>query len=142
MVLCLATQAQQPARQQNQTQAAGPTTFRAGTNEVLLDFVVRDKHQKVVKDLTAADVQVLENGVPQKILSFTYRGGNLQEAQQSERTAPGMLQRYDPTRALNVVPIAYHTMSVDGMRTTPDNVRAFFITWYFSSTYICIFPVG
>jgi VWFA-related protein len=137
MILCLPTQAQQPA-----TPAAGPTTFRAGTNEVLLDFVVRDKHQKVVKDLTAADVQVLENGVPQKILSFTYRGGNLQEVQQSERTAPGMLQRYDPARGLNVVTIVYQNMSVDGRRRAAEIVRDFLKNEIVSNTYVGMFVMG
>src|SRR5258708_9061674 len=107
MTLCTTTQAQQPT-----TPAASPTTFRAGTNEVLLDFVVRDKHQKVVKDLTAAGVQVLENGVPQKILSFIYRGGNLPEVQKSDRNTPSILQRSDPARDLTDVTIVYPSTSV------------------------------
>jgi len=41
-----------------------------GTNEVVLDAVVKDKKGNAVKDLTAADFQVSEDGVPQEIRSF------------------------------------------------------------------------
>ena len=40
------------------------------TNEVLLDVIVRDQKNRMVKDLTAADFSVTEDGVPQKIESF------------------------------------------------------------------------
>jgi len=124
-IFCLATQAQQPVTggRQSEIHAAGPTTFRSGTNEVLLDFVVRDKRQKVIKDLTADEVQVIEDGVPQKILSFAYRGGNLQEVQQSERNTSGMPGQYNPARELNIVTIVYENMSMDGRRRAAEIVR-------------------
>jgi VWFA-related protein len=144
LILSFSAQAQQPATrgQQNEAQAAGPTTFRSGTNEVLLDFVVRDKHQRVIKDLTADDIQVLEDGVPQKILSFVYRGGNLQEMQQSERSAPGMPRRYDPVRGLNVVTIVYQNMSFDGRRRAAEIVRDFLKNEIVSNTYVGMFMMG
>src|ERR1700730_2671471 len=41
-----------------------------GTNEVVLDAVVKDKKGRAVKDLTAADFQISEDGVPQEVRSF------------------------------------------------------------------------
>jgi len=133
-ISCLAAQAQ--------PHAAGTTTFRSATNEVLLDFVVRDKHQKVIKDLTADDVQVLEDGVPQKILSFAYRGGNLQEVQQSERNTPGIPRQYNPARELNIVTIVYENMSMDGRRRAAEIVRDFLKNEIVANTYVGMFMMG
>lgn len=41
-----------------------------GTNEVVLDAVVKDKKGRAVKDLTSADFQISEDGVPQEVRSF------------------------------------------------------------------------
>src|SRR6267378_6078159 len=41
-----------------------------GTNEVVLDAVVKDKKGRAVKDLTAADFQISEDGVLQEVRSF------------------------------------------------------------------------
>src|SRR6266498_984762 len=41
-----------------------------GTNEVVLDAVVKDKKGRVIKDLTAADFEVSEDGVRQEVRSF------------------------------------------------------------------------
>jgi VWFA-related protein len=46
--------------------------IRVRTNEVKLDIVVKDKKGRPVKDLTAADFEILEDGVSQKIQSFTF----------------------------------------------------------------------
>src|SRR6267142_930676 len=41
-----------------------------GTNEVVLDAVVKDKKGRPVKDLKASDFEVFEDGVPQQLKSF------------------------------------------------------------------------
>src|SRR5438270_8633141 len=41
-----------------------------GTNEVVLDAVVKDKKGHAVKDLAAADFEISEDGVPQEVRSF------------------------------------------------------------------------
>jgi VWFA-related protein len=55
-------------------QASSPNQFPSGTGVVALDIVVRDKKGKLVTDLTANDVTVLEDGAPQKIDSFRFVG--------------------------------------------------------------------
>ncbi|HEV8429758.1 MAG TPA: VWA domain-containing protein [Pyrinomonadaceae bacterium] len=46
--------------------------IRIRSNEVKLDIVVKDKKGRSVKDLTAADFEVLEDGVSQRIASFRF----------------------------------------------------------------------
>lgn len=70
-VLVLPGHAQQP----NPQRAAG--TVSEGVTAVLVDIVVRDKRGLPVRDLTQADFEVFEEGVPQPIGSFSrvFEGG-------------------------------------------------------------------
>jgi hypothetical protein len=51
-------------------QQAPQTTIRSTSQEVLLDVVVRDKKGHLVKDLSAKDFEVTDDGEPQKLRSF------------------------------------------------------------------------
>ena len=65
---------------------------RVRTNEVKLDVVVKDKKGRPVKDLTASDFEVYEDGVPQRIESFRFV--------MSEATTAGNVDRSpDPKEA-------------------------------------------
>jgi len=55
---------------QNQNQKR--PVFRGNTQIVSVDVIVRDGSGAVVKNLTAADFEVLEDGKPQEIRSFTF----------------------------------------------------------------------
>ena len=64
------------------------------TGEVLLDAVVRDKTGRLVKDLTAADFEVYEDGVKQqtnsiRLVSIANGGTTGREDQQSKRAEAG-----------------------------------------------------
>ena len=50
---------------------SGPRASPKGVTAVLVDVVVRDKRGQPVRDLTEADFEIVEDGVPQKIGSFT-----------------------------------------------------------------------
>jgi VWFA-related protein len=54
---------------QEPQRAAG--TMKEGVTAVLVDVVVRDRRGQPIKDLTQADFEILEDGVPQSIGSFT-----------------------------------------------------------------------
>jgi VWFA-related protein len=58
--------AQNPAPSQRQDEPK----LRIGTAEVTLDVVVRDKKGRPVKDLTASDFEIYEDGVRQQVESF------------------------------------------------------------------------
>jgi VWFA-related protein len=55
-----------------QEQQRPDDVLRVRANEVRLDVVVKDKKGHAVKDLTAADFEVLEDGVAQRIESFRF----------------------------------------------------------------------
>ena len=55
-----------------QTPQSQDEVIRFRTNEVKLDIIVKDKKGRPVKDLTAADFEVLEDGVSQNIRSFNF----------------------------------------------------------------------
>ena len=59
--------AQQPVPQQTPDDV-----IRVRTKEVKLDIVVKDKKGRLVKDLSANDFEITEDGVPQKIQSFRF----------------------------------------------------------------------
>src|SRR5262245_39053047 len=61
-----ATMGQNPAPQQRPDEPK----IRIGTSEVTLDVVVRDKKGRPVKDLTAPEFEIYEDGVKQQIESF------------------------------------------------------------------------
>ncbi|MES2220899.1 MAG: VWA domain-containing protein [Acidobacteriota bacterium] len=52
---------------------SGIYTLREDVNEVVLNCTVVNEQGKLVKDLTSADFQVWEDGVPQKIDSFQFQ---------------------------------------------------------------------
>ena len=57
---------------QNPSQQKPEDVVRFRSNEVRLDIVVKDKKGRLVKDLTAADFEVAEDGVGQQIQSFRF----------------------------------------------------------------------
>src|SRR5438477_1768558 len=55
-------------------------TFSAGTNAVTLDVVVRDRKGRMMRDLTAPEFEVYEDGVKQQVHSFEVFGRRAEEA--------------------------------------------------------------
>src|SRR5437870_3061206 len=66
LVMSVALGGQQPA-----TPPQTPV-FKSGVNLVLVDVVVRDRTGAVVKNLTANDFELFEDGVRQQILTFAF----------------------------------------------------------------------
>jgi VWFA-related protein len=82
-------------------------TIRTTANEVVLDFVVRDKNNKVVRDLKANEIEVFEDGVSQKLRNFRYVSGK-QAGEESSFAkaavgADGKPVAVDPLREINLV---------------------------------------
>lgn len=66
----MASPAQTPSRPPQTAPTPPPPVFGAGTNVVLVDFVVTDGKGRVVSGLTAADFVVKEDGKERPIVSF------------------------------------------------------------------------
>ena len=73
-----------PIRGQQQSQPQQPAAddiVRISTNLVQVDAVVTDKNGNPIKDLTAADFEVFQDGKPQKVVSLTYVSTEQTESQ-------------------------------------------------------------
>ena len=69
-VLVIACSAQHPLRLHAQENRP---TFSAGVALVPITAIVRDSHNRIVRDLTHEDFQVLEHGLPRPIVEFLAR---------------------------------------------------------------------
>jgi VWFA-related protein len=89
-VLLAASVAASPAPLLAQTQKPVPPTFAVGTSAVALDVVVRDKKGRIVKDLTQADFEVLEDGAKQQVETFSViaRGAEAEPEPETPAAAP------------------------------------------------------
>ena len=99
--------AQQPA-----TPAATPQTpaVKTTVDEVLLDFIVRDKKGKPVTDLKPEDLTVLDNGVKQELSSFRLVQGAEALSQ------GGAATKLDPLRQVRLVTLAFEAMGEPDQR--------------------------
>src|SRR6185312_8281828 len=91
------------------------TVIRAGSQEVLLDVIVRDKKGKPVRDLEAKDIQVFDEGTQQKITGF--RLVNATDAAGRESGgATGAPRGLDPLRQLRLVSLVFERLDTDARR--------------------------
>ncbi|BDC49859.1 hypothetical protein F183_A21750 [Bryobacterales bacterium F-183] len=87
--------------------------IRSSTNEVVVDVVVRDKKGKLVKGLTAADFQVLEDGAQQAITSVRENSGTL-VAGSDNAANPARLA--DATRPVRLFSLVFDRLGIDSRR--------------------------
>lgn len=137
-------------------------TLRTTTSEVLLDFVVRDKHQNIIRDLRPDEIQVLEDGVPQTLRHFDFLNGHaVQEAAQAPAAvpdpsatvadaanaktaanAPAEGHTVNELRDINVVSIVIADLDPRGRKLTVDAIRGFVETELRPNTYVGVFALG
>ena len=120
---------------------AAQVHLRSSTQEVLLDFTVRDKHQNLVTDLADSDITVFENGVPQKITSFRFRNGaGATRSSASNTAATGKLNStYEPLRDINVVTIVFAAIGPDSRQRAVEFVDEFLTGELPQNTWIGVF---
>jgi len=131
--------------EQSQPPSARQTVIRTTTQEVLLDFIARDKHQKLVTDLRAEDIEVLEDGVPQTLRSFEYRGERGQAAQRNEPMAPhtGAAAAAPQTlREINVVSLVFEGVGAENRREAAQAARDFLANDIDANTYVGVFTLN
>lgn len=104
--------------QTGQTPQAPPTgqepSFKAGGEEVVLDVVVRDKKNRAVDDLKAADFEILDNGQKRAIKSFRLVQGNEAVSSAGEKTP------LDPMRQVRLLTLIFDGLDNDGRRLSRD----------------------
>lgn len=97
-----------------------PPTFRAEVEQVLVDVVVTDNKGAPVRGLTADDLILAEDGVPQKIVSF-------ETSELPEAPAPEALSARRPRVSSNTSPEAQRARAFvvvfDNLGMTPARAR-------------------
>ncbi|MFZ0303042.1 MAG: VWA domain-containing protein [Terracidiphilus sp.] len=130
-------------------------TIRTTTSEVLLDFVVRDKNSKIIHDLRPDEIQVFEDGAPQKLRHFEFVDGH-ENAQPSPETAPtaqataatpnANATPAPPTinelRDMSVVTVVIGALDPRGREVTLNAMRDFAKENFGPNTYIGVFSLG
>ena len=142
LLLTLAGHAQQPTPQR----AAG--TIKEGVTAVLVDVVVRDKRGQPVRDLTQADFQVLDEGVPQTIGSFSrvFDGGGPPAAEapvppQPPPSGASAAAPSAPATSQPITAILFDRLSPDARRRAVQAAQNYLGTKEEASGYIGIFGV-
>ena len=114
--------------------------IKSETQEVLLDLVVRDKHQQMVRDLRLGQVQVLEDGIPQEIRSFEFirtKGSALLNGPGAK--APN---RFDPLHQLSIIAMVFQAMSNEARVNTGTLARDFLRNQFPPNTLLGAFAVN
>jgi VWFA-related protein len=117
-------------------------TLRGGTDEVLLDFVVRDKHQKLVEDLKPEDLQIFEDGVRQTPRSFVFRSGHTSVAAPAGAGSNALVQSIsDPLRQINLVTLVFEAMSPLSRRTAVERAHEFLKAEAGPNTWMAVYSL-
>lgn len=125
-------------------QTTPQTILRSTAQEVLLDFVARDKHQNLVTDLRAEDIEVLDDGVPQTLRSFQYRHGRQETAPPAgsapaEASARAMAA---PVREINLVSLVFEALGAENRREAAQAAKDFLANQLDSDTYVGVFTLN
>src|SRR5579864_2259012 len=116
-----------------------PTVIKAGTQEVLLDIVVRDKKGKPIRDLEAKDIEVYDEGARQKIVGFRMVTGNAAAGLGSDTT--GGPKALDPLRQLRLVSLVYERLDNDARRMARQASMEFLKTELEQNVYMAVFVI-
>jgi VWFA-related protein len=66
--VCAAAGQQNPDAGPQAAEVKAPPTFRSGVSNVRIDAQVTDRNHQLIVDLTAADFEVYDEGIPQRVL--------------------------------------------------------------------------
>ncbi len=144
-LLCtLAGWAQQPPA----VPAVPAPAFRASTNEILVDVVVRDKRGRMVRGLKATDVTVLENGVPQPVTLFRERrtegrsaGGTPEATAANSPNAPAAGSTLRLERQVRLVSLGFERLGPEGRRLSRQAALDFLKNDLGANVYYAVFTI-
>ncbi len=131
--------------QKNQPPGDPQIVLRSTAQEVLLDFIARDKHQKLVTDLRPEDIEIREDGVPQSVRSFRYRNGHEEPTQQDAAPLPRAdsgTHRYAALSQVNVVSLVFEGLSGDSRAQATRAAKDFLANEAGPDTYVAVFTLN
>lgn len=92
--------------------AQEPPSFRASAEEVLVDFIVRDRRGRQITDLRPEEIELLEDGAPQALKAL-----RRVEGRQVRQRLPGeeaREARLDPSRNVHLILLVFDRLSTEG----------------------------
>ncbi|MGA2737934.1 MAG: VWA domain-containing protein [Bryobacteraceae bacterium] len=127
-------------------QEANLPIIRSGTQEVLLDAVVRDKKERLIRNLKPEEIRVLEDGVPQKLQTFRFTDSDSDERPPGAKTGPGGASAVNgpalnPLHNLNIVTIVFERMGPRSRLFAQQAAAEFLANEFRSNTYGGIFSL-
>lgn len=124
-----------------------PPTIRTTASEVVLDLVVRDRKERVVRDLKAEEIEIREDGVPQKIKIFRFvEGSRPGAAPQGAPTAgrvaeAGRPARIDPLREIKLITVVFGMVRPEDRIFARDAARLFLENQLQPNTVVGVFSL-
>lgn len=143
LLSALLAMAQTPAIQSS---PKSELTLHTGVQEVLLDLVIRDKNQKLVRNLKPEEIQILVDGVPQPVKSFRVITGHqeldapLERAQTApQATEKGATTSLQSPAEPNLVAIVFARLGGDSRTWARRAVGYFLESRLPPNTYVALF---
>jgi VWFA-related protein len=126
--------------------------FRAETEVVLLDVVVRDKKGRTVRDLRPAEIEVYEDGVRQQVGNFRFLdsraiGEAIEDAQQGPTPSPAVAPQPQPVRPgesrhLNLITLLFDQLGPNGRGEARRAALSFLELENRPDVYVSVFQIG
>jgi len=133
-------------------QEANVPVIRSTSQEVLLDAVVRDKKERLIRNLKADEIRVLEDGVPQKLQTFRFT--DAESGQPPAAAAPTGASAtasaakpapnspaLNPLHNLNIVTIVFESMGPRSRLYAQQAAAQFLSNEFRSNTYGGVFSL-
>ena len=132
---------------------APEANLRTTVSEVLLDVVVRDKKGHIIRDLRPAEVQVFEDGAPQKLRHFEFfEGGPSPQPAPAPATSPSTAAapanstppppNVQELRDISVISVVVANLDPRGRKLTLDTMHDFVKNEVRPNTYVGVFTLG
>jgi len=135
-------------------QDTGVPVIRSTSQEVLLDAVVRDKKEHLIRNLKPEEIRVLEDGVPQKLRTFRFTDTDTDEqapqaAKPTKNSAkPGApvpaqpnVPALNPLHNLNIVTIVFERMGPRSRTFAQQAAAEFLANEFRANTYGGVFSL-
>jgi VWFA-related protein len=119
--------------------------IRAGTEEVMLDVVVRDKHGRRVTDLQPGDLEIFDNGVRRIVQSFQLvevgqgSAGAASPARQAPAEKPKELNPLDQVRLVTLI---FNRLDLNGRHLAHTAAAALVKNEFPENVYMSVFVLG
>jgi VWFA-related protein len=121
--------------------------IRTTVNEVLVDMIVRDNHHHMITDLHPQEVEIFEDGVPQKIKVFRDVQGIEQleaekEAEKADASAGAAGKHRNTLKQVNFVVIVFDQIAPLNVPFAREAVLSFLKSDNLPNTYVTIYRMN